>query len=113
MKTLLRRKKFWSERFGTIKATCHTASLKEGTRLILQQPYHAIQQSLEVLSAHTDKQREVGVVKSAQSERASPIVLVPKKNGTNSNLRGLRPPSTTSQLQIPTRCHVSMIASIA
>lgn len=69
----------------TMKATNHTIALKDETLSTQQQPYHARQQSREELREHIDKQLEKNVIKPAQLELASPIVLVPKTDDKLSN----------------------------
>lgn len=51
---LFKHKDLWSRWLGAIKATQHTIDLKEGTRTIRQQTYHASQNSEEVLREHTE-----------------------------------------------------------
>lgn len=82
MKILWKHSDLWSERLETIKATYHTIDRKEVTGPFRQQPYHAVQKCWEVLWGHVDNQLEAEILKRAQSEWASPIVLVPRKDST-------------------------------
>lgn len=77
-----KRKDLWTGRLRTIKATHYTIDLNEGTHSIFQQPYCAVKRSGEVFRKDIDKQLKTSVIEPAHSELASPIILVPKMDGT-------------------------------
>lgn len=68
MEILSKPEELWSGRLGSFNATQYTIELKEGTRLIHQQPCRADQRCHGVLREHIDKQVEAGVIEPAHSE---------------------------------------------
>ena len=72
----------WSGTLGTIRATEHRIEVQPGTRPIRQPPYRAGHKSRETVAEHIQTQLDAGVIEPAQSEWASPVVLVLKKDGT-------------------------------
>lgn len=81
MKSFWKHKDLWRRHLEIIKAKHNTVDMKEGTWFIHQQLYRARQGTREVLFEHLDKHLKAGVVKVAQSEWASLVVVVPKSNG--------------------------------
>lgn len=82
MKILSMNKKLSNELQGTIKATNHKIELKEKTRTVRHQHYHAGQRSREVLCVHIDKHPGASVFETAQSGRNILKELISKKDRT-------------------------------
>ena len=72
----------WSGTLGEITATTHHIDLKLGTHPIAQQPYRAGPHAREAEEAEVSRMLEAGVIVPAQSEWASPVVLIPKPDGS-------------------------------
>ena len=71
----------WTGKLGEINVTSMDINLKPGTRPIHQNPYRAGPQARRILESHIQDQLSEGVISPARSEWASPVLLVPKKNG--------------------------------
>ena len=69
-------------RLGEIRATEHRIDLREGTKPIRQMPYRQGLAMRDLAAKEISKMLEHGVIEPATSEWASPIVFVPKKDGT-------------------------------
>lgn len=67
---------------GEVVSTEHVIDLIEGAKPIRQLPYRAGPGSREVVKDHVEKILKLGVIGPATIPWASPIVLVPKKDGT-------------------------------
>ena len=65
-----------------IKATEHRINLQPGSKPIYQQPYRAGHRPREEERKQVDKMLSQGVIEPYTAEWASPVVLVPKKDGT-------------------------------
>ena len=72
----------WNGKLGELRATEHRIELKEGTRPIRQVPYRAGHHSREMIKRQINAMKDAGVIEPAKSEWASPVVMVPKKDGT-------------------------------
>ena len=72
----------WDGSIGEISTVNHHIHLQPGTRPIAQHPYRAGPRAREAEKAEVDRMLEAGVIEPAQSEWASPIVLVPKPDGS-------------------------------
>ena len=72
----------WSGRLGTIKAAKHRIDLEEGAQPVYQPPYRAGHRARGIEKAEIGRMLQEGVIEPASSEWASPVVLVPKKDGT-------------------------------
>lgn len=71
-----------SRRLGTIKATHHSIDLKKERFPIHQQLFCTWKRCRELLREYIGKHRTARAIKPAQSEWASSIILVFKKDGT-------------------------------
>ena len=71
-----------SGRLGKIDATKHRIELKPGARPIYQAPYRAGPIACEKEKKETDGMLHAGVIEPTSAEWASPVVFVPKKDGT-------------------------------
>ena len=67
---------------GEIKATEHRIELAPGTTPIRQAPYRQGHRGRDVQAEEITKILEAGVIEPAISEWASPVVLLPKKDGS-------------------------------
>ena len=67
---------------GEITATEHRIELAPGTKPIRQAPYRQGHRGRDVQAGEIAKMLEAGVIEPATSEWASPVVLVPKKDGS-------------------------------
>ena len=72
----------WTGTLGSIHATSHHINLEPGTKPIHQQPYRAGHKARQEERKQIDKMLEQGVIEPSSAEWASPVVLVPKKDGT-------------------------------
>lgn len=72
----------WLGHLGTISVTQHRIEVKPGSKPVHMQPYRAGPKSREIEAAEVDKMLAEDVIEPAQSEWASPVVLVPKSDGT-------------------------------
>lgn len=68
--------------YKPIKDAHHTIMLKEGTRSMRQQRYLTGKRFRKVLCEHIDTPLEAVIIGPAQSEWASPIALLPKKDSS-------------------------------
>ena len=75
-------KDMWSGRFGKIDATKHRIELKPGAMPIYQALYQAGPAAREKEKKEIDRMLRAGVIETATAEWASPVVFVPKKDGT-------------------------------
>ncbi len=66
----------------------HRIYLDQGTRPTLQAPYRAGHKARELIKAELDRLTSQGVIEPAISEWASPVLLVPKMEGTPALMRG-------------------------
>ena len=73
----------FSGKLGTIKVARHHIKLKPGTAPIHQAPYRAGPDKREKIRQEVEYQLKAGVIEPASSEWASPVLLAPKKDGTN------------------------------
>ena len=74
--------KMWDGTLGEINTTVHRIELVPETRPIAQAPYRAGPKAREIEAAEVQKMLEAGVIEPAQSEWASPVLLVPKPDGS-------------------------------
>lgn len=72
----------WSGKLGTLGVTEHRITLKEGAKPVYSQPYRAGPKSREVEHREVDKMLEKKVIEPSQSEWASPVVIIPKPDGS-------------------------------
>ena len=72
----------WDGSLGEINVTEHHIDLIPGSRPITQQPYRAGPKAREFEQEQIDRMLRDNVIEPSQSAWASPVVLVPKKDGT-------------------------------
>ena len=72
----------WSGKLGEISVTEHHIDLVKGARPFKSQPYRAGPKAIELEKFEIDKQLKAGVIEPTISEWASPVLFVPKKDGT-------------------------------
>jgi Reverse transcriptase (RNA-dependent DNA polymerase) len=72
----------WDGHLGTVKATSHRIEILPGSKPIHSQPYRAGHRARAAEKEEIDKIVAQGVIEPATCEWASPIVLVPKSDGS-------------------------------
>ena len=72
----------WSGKLGSLSVTQHRIELKTGSTPVHAQPYRAGPKARQVEEEHVSKMLEAGVIEPANSEWASPVVLVTKPDGS-------------------------------
>ena len=70
-------------KLGTISATKHRIRLKPGSSPVHMNPYRAGPDKRDRIRKEIEYQLAAGVIEPAQSEWASPVLLAPKKDGTD------------------------------
>lgn len=79
---LKRYSSMWDGTLGEIQIAQHCIELVPGTRPIAQPPYRAGPKAREVEGKEVEKMLKAGVIEPAQSEWASPVLLVSKPDGS-------------------------------
>jgi len=69
-------------RLGEINVTEHTLELLPGTRPVHTNPYREGPKTREIVKGEVERQLRAGVIEPTQSAWASPVVIVPKPDGT-------------------------------
>lgn len=82
MAVLSKHSSMYSGTLGTIKTTEHRINLTPGSKPIHLNPYRAGPERRKIMTDHINDQLKAGVIEPAVSEWASPVLLVPKKDGT-------------------------------
>ena len=72
----------WDGALGTIRATEHRIPLELGTKPIRSMPYCKGPAMREMVAKEVHKILNAGVIEPASAGWASPVVLVPKKDGS-------------------------------
>ena len=72
----------WKGGLGTVKVTKHRIPTVEDAKPVFSQPYRAGPEARKVVKESVEDMLDKGVIEPAQSEWASPVVLVPKPDGT-------------------------------
>lgn len=72
----------WSGHLGTIQATEHHIDLQPDAKPVHQQPYRAGPKKRELEKKEIDMMLDKGVIEPANTDWASPIVFVPKPDGS-------------------------------
>ena len=83
LRELIRRfSAMWDGSLGEIPTTEHRIDVIPGSKPVSQQPYRAGFREREFLASEIDKMLRAGVIEPAQSAWASPVVIVPKQDGS-------------------------------
>jgi len=72
----------WSGHLGSIKATEHRTELRPGSKPVRLNPYRMGPRTRELIKAQVDRILKLEVIEPSQSEWASPVVLIPKTDGS-------------------------------
>ena len=72
----------WDGSLGEINTTQHHIDVTPGTRPLAQAPYRAGPRARQIEQAEVDRMLEAGVIEPSKSAWASPVVLVPKSDGS-------------------------------
>jgi Reverse transcriptase (RNA-dependent DNA polymerase) len=72
----------WDGRLGQVQTTAHRIQLTPGAKPSYSQPYRAGAKAREAESVEIHRMLRAGVIEPAASEWASPVVLVPKPDGS-------------------------------
>ena len=75
-------KSMWDGTLGTPHATTHRIDLDANAKPVFQQPYRAGLRAREIERSEVDRMLREDVIEAAAEEWASPVVLVPKPDGT-------------------------------
>jgi len=72
----------WGGNFGLIRGVEHRIRLKPGAVSVRQHPYKAGSLAWEREKADVERMRSMGVIEPSTGEWASPVVMVPKPDGS-------------------------------
>ena len=72
----------WDGRLSQVHSTAHRIQLIPGAKPAYSQPYRAGTKAREAESSEIHRMLRAGVIEPATSEWASPVVLVPKPDGS-------------------------------
>ena len=72
----------WSGHLGSIEKAKHRINLIPGAQPFRQPPYRSGPKSREIEQLEVDRMLKEGVIEPSESEFASPVLLVPKPDGT-------------------------------
>ena len=72
----------WSGQLGTVRLTEHPINLKPDSEPVFSQPYRAGPKAQDIEQEEVSKMLPAGVIEPATTESTSPMVLVPKTDGT-------------------------------
>jgi len=67
---------------GSIDATVHRVEIQPGTKPVRQQPYRMGHHARDMIRDEVNRMPEAKVVRPSTSEWASPVVVVPEKDGS-------------------------------
>jgi len=79
---LKRHAPLWGGNFGLIRGVEHRIRLKPGAVSVRQHPYKAGSLAWEREKADVERMRSMGVIEPSTGEWASPVVMVPKPDGS-------------------------------
>ena len=79
---LSKHRTMWDGRLGQVHSTAHRIQLIPGAKPAYSQPYRAGTKAREAESSEIHRMLRAGVIEPATSEWASPVVLVPKPDGS-------------------------------
>jgi len=82
MRVLEKHETVLAGKLGTVKATEHRINLKPGSKPVNMPPYRAGPLKRDQIREQIEYQLDAGVIEPAQTEWASPVLLAPKKDGT-------------------------------
>jgi hypothetical protein len=68
----------WDGRLGQVHTTAHRIQLNPGAKPAYSQPYRSGAKAREAESVEINRMLRAGVIETATSEWASPVILVPK-----------------------------------
>ena len=71
----------WSGKLGGIQVLRHRIDLVKGARLFKAHPFRAGPKTRELEDFECERQLDAGVIEPSQSEWASPVLSIPKKDG--------------------------------
>ena len=72
----------WQGQLGAVNAAKHRIEINPDAKPFRSQPYKAGPADREETTREVKRQLALGVIKPSQSEWASPLLLVPKPDGT-------------------------------
>jgi len=73
---------FWGGHLASIKATKHRIGLKPGSKPVRLNSYRMGPRTGELIKAQVDRILKLEGIEPIKSERASPVVLIPKPDGS-------------------------------
>lgn len=79
---VVKHQSLWDGTLGLIKNTEHRIRLRPGATPVRQYPYKAGHRQRQMEDEQVEKMRKLDVIEPATGEWASPVVLVPKPDGT-------------------------------
>jgi hypothetical protein len=79
---LMKHRTMWDGRLCQVHTTAHRIQLTSGAKPAYSQPYRAGAKAREAESVEIHRMLRAGVIEPAMSEWASPVVLVPKPDGS-------------------------------
>lgn len=77
-----RQKTLWDSTLGLIRNTVHRIHLKHGATPVWQSPYKAGHRHRQIEAGQVEQMHKLEVLEPASGEWASPVVIVPKADGT-------------------------------
>ena len=72
----------WDGSLGEVTTSAHRIDTPDDIRPFRSQPYRAGTKQRELIETEIDRQLEMGVISPSKSEWASPVLLVPKSDGS-------------------------------
>ena len=82
LEMLRKHSSLWGGALGTIRATEHRIALEPGTKPIRSMPYRKGPAMRDTVAKEVNKMLNAAVIEPTSTEWASPVVLVPKKDGS-------------------------------
>ena len=82
MRMLEKHETVFEGKLGQVESTVHRINLKPGTPPVRLQPYRAGPDKREKIREQIEYQLAAGVIEPANTEWSSPVLLAPKKDGT-------------------------------
>ena len=74
--------KMWDGSLGEVSTSAHRIDTPDDVRPFRSQPYRAGPKQRELIETEINRQLEMGVITPSKSEWASPVLLVPKSDGS-------------------------------